>query len=44
MGENTSRKGVGMKFFEKISGITCPYCGADMREDIPIEYFENGGI
>lgn len=22
----------------------CPNCGADMREDIPIEYFENGGI
>ena len=22
----------------------CPNCGADMREDIPMEYFENGGI
>ena len=22
----------------------CPNCGTDMREDIPIEYFENGGI
>ena len=22
----------------------CPNCGADMREDTPIEYFENGGI
>ena len=25
----------------------CPHCGADMRdeyEDIPMEYFENGGI
>lgn len=22
----------------------CPYCGAVMDEDIPIEYFENGGI
>lgn len=22
----------------------CPNCGADMREDIPIEYFENGEI
>lgn len=22
----------------------CPNCGVDMREDIPIEYFENGGI
>ena len=21
----------------------CPNCGADMREDIPMEHFENGG-
>lgn len=24
--------------------LFCPYCGAVMDEDIPIEYFENGGI
>lgn len=24
--------------------LFCPYCGAVMDEDIPMEYFENGGI
>ena len=30
---------------EEYLSYFCPHCGADMRhEDIPMEYFENGGI
>ena len=30
---------------EEYLSCFCPHCGADMRhEDIPMEYFENGGI